>query len=77
MAIGVLHHIEDDNDFKKALKNIRAMAKKRIILGVKLGDKPNIIFAKQRPLKVYIEFFGQPTLVVDANYLTILVFDVS
>jgi SAM-dependent methyltransferase len=75
IAIGVLHHIIDDNDFYKSLKNIFKMAKKRIVLGVKLGDNPEIPIAKQRPVEAYAKIFGKPILIKDAKYLTMLVFE--
>ena len=36
VAIGVLHHILDADDHRAALENIKAMARQRIVVGVKL-----------------------------------------
>lgn len=74
VAIGVLHHIQYDRKFTRALKNIKAMAKKRIILGVKINAKP-IKIAKQRPMREYNTILGKPTIIQDAQYLTMLVFN--
>ena len=73
VAIGVLHHIMDDVGFSKALGNIKVMAKKRIILGVKIHAK-EIKIAKQRPKEAYLKIFGKPIITQDAGYLTVMVF---
>jgi 2-polyprenyl-3-methyl-5-hydroxy-6-metoxy-1,4-benzoquinol methylase len=76
VAMGVLHHIFEDEKFDQALKNIKIMTKKRIILGVKI-DSADINVAKQRPLKTYTAIFGEPIINEDAKYLNVLVFDVT
>jgi hypothetical protein len=76
VAMGVLHHIMEDEKFNQALKNIKIMTKKIIILGVKI-DSPDIKVAKQRPLKAYTAILGEPILNKDAKYLNVVVFDVS
>ena len=76
ISIGVLHHIIENDRFINALENIKKMAIKRIILGVKITS-PKINIARRRPQSVYLEMFGDPIIVKNCNYLTMLVFDID
>ena len=76
VAMGVLHHIIEDDKFKKALENIKFMTKKKNIIGVKI-EKPEIKVAKQRSLEAYSSILGNPIINEDAKYLNVLVFNVN
>ncbi len=79
IAMGMLHHILDQDKFVAGLENIKAMAQKRIIVGVKLPTKrlPTKTGHSYRyPLLDYIEVFGNPVTVTACGYLTLLKWDV-
>ena len=79
VAIGVMHHILDGDDFREALRNIGAMATKRIILGVKLPGarmKPRTRHANRYPLLDYMDVLGSPVTVTACGYLSVLAWEV-
>ena len=63
IAMGVLHHILDYEKFKAALANIKAMAQKRIIVGVKLPAqrlRTRTRHSYRYSVLDYIEVFRKP-----------------
>jgi len=80
IAIGVLHHILDHDKFHAALTNIKAMAQKRIIVGVKLPSerlKKKTRHSYRYSVLDYIEIFGGPVKVTAGGYLSLLEWDVG
>lgn len=75
VAMGVLHHILDHEKHQAALRNIKAMAQKKILLAVKLP-------AERLPKKTghayrysvldYTDILGSPVTVTDCGYLAFL-----
>lgn len=75
VAIGVLHHILDGDSHRAALENIKAMAKKRIVIAVKLPSshlKQRTRHANRYPLTDYTDVFGSPVVVDACGYLSVL-----
>lgn len=80
VAIGVMHHIIDIDDFRAALHNIKAMADRRIILGVKLPGahlKQRSRHANRYAVLDYTEILGSPVTVTACGYLSILKWEVE
>jgi 2-polyprenyl-3-methyl-5-hydroxy-6-metoxy-1,4-benzoquinol methylase len=80
VAIGVLHHILDADDHRAALENIRAMAKKRIVLAVKLPSsrlKQRTRHANRYPLTDYTDVLGSPVTMHVGGYLSVLKWEVD
>lgn len=80
VAVGVMHHIIKLNDFQSALGNIKAMAKKRIILGVKLPSadlKKRTRHANRYSVLDYVEVLGSPVTVTACGYLSLLEWEVD
>ena len=79
IAMGVLHHILDYDKFHAALRNIKAMAQKRIIVGVKLPSeelKKKTRHSYRYSVLDYIAIFGGPVKVTACGYLSLLEWDV-
>lgn len=80
VAVGVLHHILDLDALQAGLANIRTMAKKRIVLGVKLPSshlKQRTRHAHRYPLTDYMEILGGPVTVDACGYLSVLTWEVD
>lgn len=80
VAIGVLHHILDGDRHRAALENIKAMARKRIIVGVKLPSsrlKQRTRHAYRYPLTDYTDVLGSPVVVDACGYLSVLKWEVD
>ena len=80
IAMGVLHHILEYEKFHAALQNIRAMAQKRIIVGVKLPSeqlKRKTRHSYRYGVLDYIDVFGGPVTVTACGYLSVLEWDVG
>lgn len=80
VAVGVLHHILDVEDLRAGLANIKAMARKRIILGVKLPSariKTRTRRANRHALLDYTEVLGSPVTVHFCGYLSLLIWNVE
>jgi SAM-dependent methyltransferase len=75
IAMGVLHHILDHEKFEAALNNIKAMAQKRIIVGVKLPSqrlRTKTRHSYRYSVLDYIAVFGNPVTVTECGYLSLL-----
>ena len=80
VAMGVMHHILDHGKHQAALRNIKAMAQKKILLAVKLP-------AERYPRKSghayrysvldYTDILGGPVTVTDCGYLAFLEWNVE
>lgn len=80
VAVGVMHHVIDPDDFLAALENIKAMAQKRIILAVKLPSmhlKKRTRHANRYSVLDYVSVLGGPVVVTACGYLSLLEWDVS
>jgi hypothetical protein len=80
VGIGVMHHLIDIDDFRSALGNIKAMARKRIILGVKLPSarlKTRSRHAHRYSVLDYTEILGSRVTVTACGYLSLLEWEVS
>ena len=79
IAMGMLHHILDHDKFVAGLENIKAMAQKRIIIGVKLPSqrlRTKTRHSYRYSVLDYIEVFGNPVTVTACGYLSLLEWDV-
>lgn len=75
VAMGVLHHILDHDQHRAALSNIQAMARKKILLAVKLPAERNprkTGHAYRYSVLDYIDILGSPVTVTDCGYLAFL-----
>lgn len=80
VAMGVIHHILEHDKFVAALENIKAMARKRILLAVKLpsvDQKTRTRRANRYAVLDYIAVLGGPVTVTACGYLTLLEWDVT
>ena len=80
VAIGVLHHILKLEDLQAGLANIKAMARRRIVLAVKLPSshlKQRTRHAHRYPVTDYIEVLGGPVTVDACGYLSVLKWEVD
>jgi 2-polyprenyl-3-methyl-5-hydroxy-6-metoxy-1,4-benzoquinol methylase len=80
VAIGVLHHILDADDHRAALANIKAMARNRIVLAVKLPSsrlKQRTRHAYRYPLTDYTDVLGSPVTMDVGGYLSVLKWEVD
>jgi cyclopropane fatty-acyl-phospholipid synthase-like methyltransferase len=80
IAMGMLHHILDHDKFVAALENIKAMAQKRIIIGVKLPSerlRTKTRHSYRYSVLDYIEVFGNPVTVTACGYLSLLEWEVK
>lgn len=80
VAIGVLHHLLDVDDHRSALENIKAMARKRIVLAVKLPSsrlKQRSRHANRYPLTDYTDVLGSPVTMDVGEYLSVLKWEVD
>lgn len=80
VAIGVMHHVVDIDDFRAALGNIKAMARKRIVLGVKLPSarlKKRTRHAHRYSVLDYAEVLGRHVTVTACGYLAVLKWEVG
>ncbi len=80
VAVGVLHHILDLDALQAGLENIKAMAQKRVVLGVKLPSsrlKPRSRHANRYPLTDYMDVLGGPVTVDACGYLSVLSWEVD
>jgi len=80
VAIGVIHHILDHDEFSAGLENIKAMALKRVVLGVKLPsvhEKTRTSRANRYSVLDYIEVLGNPVTVTACGYLSLLEWEVT
>ena len=79
VAMGMIHHILDHDKFVTALENIKAMAQKRIVIGVKLPsqrERTKTRHSYRYSVLDYIEVFGNPVTVTACGYLSLLEWDV-
>lgn len=75
VAIGVMHHIIKIDEFRSALQNIKAMARKRIVLAAKLPSarlKKRTRHANRYSVLDYIEVLGDPVEVTACGYLALM-----
>ena len=75
IAIGVIHHILDHDKFLAGLENIKAMAQKRVVLGVKLPSahhRRKTRHSYRYSVLDYIEILGNPVTVTACGYLSLL-----
>lgn len=80
VAVGVMHHIVNHDDFLAALTNIKAMAQKRILLAVKLPSlqhKKRTGHSHRYSVLDYVEVLGSPLTVTACGYLSMLEWEVQ
>jgi hypothetical protein len=76
--MSMLHHILDHKKLVAALENIKAMAQKRIIIGVKLPSerlRTKTRHSYRYSVLDYIGVFGNPVTVTACGYLSLLQWD--
>lgn len=75
VAMGVMHHILDHDKHQAALRNIKAMAQKKILLAVKLPAeriRKKSSRAYRYSVLDYTDILGSPVIVSDCGYLAFL-----
>ncbi|MDH3613271.1 MAG: class I SAM-dependent methyltransferase [Gammaproteobacteria bacterium] len=80
VAIGVMHHIIDRDKFNTGLANIAAMAKQRVVLGVKLPSvrfKTRTRHSYRYSAMDYTDVLGSPVKVTACGYLSLLEWEVG